>query len=74
MSFIFQDFDLLFLCLFFILMCAIGGLIILSMLLQPKLEALLVPILVWGRDSRLQNLVTTNLAAHHERSRKTVTS
>lgn len=71
MSFIFQDFDLLFSALNVILMCAVVGLILLSVLLQPTLERVLAHCLVRGRDRKFRDVVLKNLSAHHERSRKT---
>ena len=44
---------------------------LLSVLLQPKMEAVLVRLLIWRQDSGFVEIVRTNLAAHHERSRKT---
>lgn len=71
MSFIFEDFDLLFSALNLILMCTVIGLILLSVLLQPRVERFLVHCLVWGDDANLLDVVLKNLSSHYERSRKT---
>jgi hypothetical protein len=71
MSFIFRDFDLLLSSLNAILMGTVIGLVILSVLIQPTLERIVVRCLVWGNDVKLLPVVLKNMAAHRDKSRKT---
>ena len=69
MSFIFEDFDALFLALNVILMCSLVGLILLSVLLQPSVERVLARCLLlvspWRKDTKLLDVVLKNLSAHY---------
>ena len=71
MSFVFRDFDLLLSSLNAILISTLVGLVILSVLVQPSLEALVVKAIMRGKDAKLCDLVLKNLNSHRDKARKT---
>ena len=69
MAFLFDRLDLLFSGLNLVLMGAIVGLVLLSVLLQPHAERCLAGCLACGSDARFAPIVRKNLAAHYQSTR-----
>lgn len=71
LAFIFRDFSLFLTILNGILLGMVLGLSLVSQAVQARLESLVLWLLLWGVDKRMNTVVRKNLAGHRHRNRKT---
>nr|CAJ2473650.1 unnamed protein product [Leishmania braziliensis] len=70
LSFIFSSMMMFFILLDFVLICTIAGLCMMMGAIQGPAEALMLHLLLWGRETRLWTLIRKNLRSHRDRNSK----